>query len=163
MFGFLQRMMSTTLLKGASGYMLRGERESEEVRGWVALALVGTPLGTRDSWPNPKATLDQSLREFENRFKHVRDVAFDIAHQHLQFGDQAKRAGRKATMYGFAVVANWLLAVNRRDTKQQDEHRHFIRAALQDDTRMLSEEWLHEFRERHGLPQPTNWRAGQSP
>lgn len=157
MLVFLHRAMSGTLLKGAWGYMLKGEREAEELRGWLALALVATPLGTRDMWSDPTAALDQALTDFEKRFTFVRDVAFDISYQHLAISSQAKRVGNKAAMYGYSIVANWLQAVGRRDERQQQRHREFICAVLQNSPQMLTRGGLKIF-ERAMLPD----RLGQS-
>ena len=158
MLGFLRRAMSGALLTGARGYMLKGERDAEDLRGWLALALVGTPLGTRDMWSDPTAALDQALSDFEKRFIFVRDVAFDISYQHGAISRQAKRVGNKAAMYGYSIVANWLQAVSRRDEKQQQQHREFICAVLQNSPQMLTRGGLKIFK-RAMLPDRLDTKA----
>ena len=102
-------------------------------------------------WDNPNAQLSQALFQYEHKLYSAVDAAEDMAHGHMASSHQARRAGNKAAMYGFGVVANWLMAAGKRETSLASEHRDFICAVLHKSD-LLSTQSIRDFGRAHGLP-----------
>jgi len=159
MFGFFKNTaLSDQILVDVEGYLKTRPTENEVFRDATALSL-GITMRMISRWPQEREPLTLVLEDI--RYRLHPDGSRLLSQQFTNSARKARGTGRKSLMYGYGIMACWLIASaqsreNQNDQSAQELERYdrFFCKMFVGHAHLLSDDSLTQLHEKFYIRKP---------